>query len=176
MLRKFVEKQKTCEYLKFYSCCPFVFHLYYLIIMLHYFAYGSNMSARRVRHRLGWAPSRISATLQDYLLSFNKQSSDGGKANIQISPGDEVEGILYFVKENDLLTLDGYEGVAEKQYKRHEIEVMDLSGRPMVAIAYIALNTGPESRPTLEYLNYLLEGEHLLSMEYVCRLEEIATI
>ena len=76
------------------------------------------MSARRVRHRLGWAPSRISATLQDYLLSFNKQSSDGGKANIQISPGDEVEGILYFVKENDLLILDEYEGVAEKQYKR----------------------------------------------------------
>ena len=152
------------------------FSLTNLKIMLHYFAYGSNMSARRIRHRLGWAPSRISATLQDYLLSFNKQSSDGGKANIQISPGDEVEGILYFVKEDDLLTLDGYEGVAQKQYKRQELEVMDLSGRPMRAIAYIALNTGAESRPTLEYLNYLLEGEHLLSMEYVCRLEEIATI
>jgi len=152
------------------------FSLTNLIIMLHYFAYGSNMSARRIRHRLGWAPSRISVTLQDYLLSFNKQSNDGGKANIQISPGDKVEGILYFVKEDDLLTLDGYEGVAQKQYKRQELAVMDLSGRPMRAIAYIALNTGPESRPTLEYLNYLLEGEHLLSMEYVCRLEEIATI
>ena len=152
------------------------FSLTNLIIMLHYFAYGSNMSARRIRHRLGWAPSRISVTLQDYLLSFNKQSNDGGKANIQISPGDKVEGILYFVKEDDLLTLDGYEGVAQKQYKRQELEVMDLSGRPMRAIAYIALNTGPESRPTLEYLNYLLEGEHLLSMEYVCRLEEISTI
>ena len=152
------------------------FSLTNLIIMLHYFAYGSNMSARRIRHRLGWAPSRISVTLQDYLLSFNKQSNDGGKANIQISPGDKVEGILYFVKEDDLLTLDGYEGVAQKQYKRQELGVMDLSGRPMRAIAYIALNTGPESRPTLEYLNYLLEGEHLLSMEYVCRLEEIATI
>ena len=152
------------------------FSLTNLIIMLHYFAYGSNMSARRIRHRLGWAPSRISVTLQDYLLSFNKQSNDGGKANIQISPGDKVEGILYFVKEDDLLTLDGYEGVAQKQYKRQELGVMDLSGRPMRAIAYIALNTGPESRPTLEYLNYLLEGEHLLSMEYVCRLEEISTI
>ena len=134
------------------------------------------MSARRIRHRLGWAPSRIAVTLQDYLLSFNKQSIDGGKANIQISPGDKVEGILYFVKEDDLLTLDGYEGVAEKQYKRHELEVMDLYGRPMPAIAYMALNTGPESRPTVEYLNYLLEGEHLLSMEYVSRLEEIATL
>ncbi|MDP6210809.1 MAG: gamma-glutamylcyclotransferase family protein [SAR324 cluster bacterium] len=144
--------------------------------MLHYFAYGSNMSARRIRHRLGWSPPRIAVTLQDYLLAFNKQSADGGKANIQVSSGDEVEGILYFVKEDDLLTMDTYEGVAEQQYKRLDIEVIDLSGRPMPAVAYVALNTGPESRPTVEYLNYLLEGEHLLSLEYVSRLEEIATL
>ena len=134
------------------------------------------MSARRIRHRLGWSPPRIAVTLQDYLLAFNKQSADGGKANIQVSSGDEVEGILYFVKEGDLLTMDTYEGVAEQQYKRLDIEVIDLSGRPMPAVAYVALNTGPESRPTVEYLNYLLEGEHLLSMEYVSRLEEIATL
>ena len=134
------------------------------------------MSARRIRHRLGWSPPRIAATLQDYLLAFNKQSADGGKANIQVSSGDEVEGILYFVKEGDLLTMDTYEGVAEQQYKRLDIEVIDLSGRPMPAVAYVALNTGPESRPTVEYLNYLLEGEHLLSLEYVSRLEEIATL
>jgi|TARA_B100001964_G_scaffold148572_1_gene163735 hypothetical protein len=144
--------------------------------MLHYFAYGSNMSARRIRHRLGWSPPRIAVTLQDYLLAFNKQSADGGKANIQVSSGDEVEGILYFVKEGDLLTMDTYEGVSERQYKRLDIEVIDLSGRPMPAVAYVALNTGPESRPTVEYLNYLLEGEHLLSLEYVSRLEEIATL
>ncbi|MDP7583379.1 MAG: gamma-glutamylcyclotransferase family protein [SAR324 cluster bacterium] len=144
--------------------------------MLHYFAYGSNMSARRIRHRLGWSPPRIAVTLQDYLLAFNKQSADGGKANIQVSSGDEVEGILYFVKEGDLLTMDTYEGVSEQQYKRLDIEVIDLSGRPMPAVAYVALNTGPESRPTVEYLNYLLEGEHLLSLEYISRLEEIATL
>jgi len=144
--------------------------------MLHYFAYGSNMSARRIRHRLGWSPSRIAVTLQDYLLAFNKQSADGGKANIKVSSGDEVEGILYFVKEDDLLTMDTYEGVAEQQYKRLDIEVIDLSGRHIPAVAYVALNTGPESRPTVEYLNYLLEGEHLLSQEYVSRLEDIATL
>jgi len=144
--------------------------------MLHYFAYGSNMSARRIRHRLGWSPSRIAVTLQDYLLAFNKQSADGGKANIKVSSGDEVEGILYFVKEDDLLTMDTYEGVAEQQYKRLDIEVIDLSGRAIPAVAYVALNTGPETRPTVEYLNYLLEGEHLLSQEYVSRLEDIATL
>jgi hypothetical protein len=115
-------------------------------------------------------------TLQDYLLAFNKQSADGGKANIKVSSGDEVEGILYFVKEDDLLTMDTYEGVAEQQYKRLDIEVIDLSGRHIPAVAYVALNTGPETRPTAEYLNYLLEGEHLLSLEYISRLEEVATL
>jgi len=134
------------------------------------------MSARRIRHRLGWSPSRIAVTLQDYLLAFNKQSADGGKANIKVSSGDEVEGILYFVKEDDLLTMDTYEGVAEQQYKRQELEVIDLSGRHIPAVAYVALNTGPETRPTAEYLNYLLEGEHLLSLEYISRLEEVATL
>ena len=134
------------------------------------------MSARRIRHRLGWAPSRIAVILENYLLAFNKQSADGGKANIKASPEDEVEGILYCLKEEDLLIMDTYEGVAEKQYKRHDIEVIDYFGRPMPAVAYVALNTGPESRPTVEYLNYLLEGEHLLSQEYVSRLEDIATL
>ena len=143
--------------------------------MHHYFAYGSNMSARRIRHRLGWAPSRIATVLPDYLLTFDKQSSDGGKANIRFSSGDKVEGVAYFVREQDMLVLDEYEGVAEKQYVRKEFEVQDLSGHQLQAVAYVALNTGKETRPTREYLNYLLEGEHLLSPEYVIRLEEIAT-
>ena len=58
------------------------------IYNFHYFAYGSNMSARRIRHRLGWAPSRIATILPDYQLAFDKQSNDGGKANIQFSSGN----------------------------------------------------------------------------------------
>ncbi len=144
--------------------------------MKNYFAYGSNMSGRRIRHRIGWSPTRISATLSDYVLTFNKQSFDGGKANIKNSLGDLVEGILYFVREEDLVTLDNYEGVQDKQYERKNIQVLDLKGHLLSAIVYVAINTGPESRPTKEYLNFLLEGEHLLSPEYVSRLEDIATL
>ena len=134
------------------------------------------MSARRIRHRLGWAPSRIATVLPDYLLTFDKQSSDGGKANIRFSSGNKVEGVLYFVREQDLLVLDEYEGVAEEQYERREFQVQDRAGHRMSAIAYVALYTGQECRPTREYLNYMIEGEHLLSPEYVTRLEEIATL
>ena len=100
--------------------------------MPHYFAYGSNMSARRIRHRLGWAPSRISTILPDYQLTFDKKSNDGGKANVQFSSGNNVEGVLYFVKEEDLVVLDEYEGVADHQYVRHEIEVQDRTGHLMI--------------------------------------------
>ncbi len=144
--------------------------------MIQYFAYGSNMSARRIRHRLGWSPNRIPATLSDYVLSFNKQSHDGAKANIQNSSGDKVEGILYSLNKEDLICLDEYEGVHDKHYKRKNINVSDLNGHPISAIAYIAINTGKESRPSKEYLNFLLEGEHLLSPEYVSKLEVIATL
>jgi len=144
--------------------------------MINYFAYGSNMSARRIRHRLGWAPSRISVTLQDFILTFNKQSPDGAKANIEYSLGDQVEGILYFINQDDLLKLDKFEGVSEKQYNRKNFAVKDLKGHIIEAIAYVAINTGEESKPTLAYLNFILEGEHLLSPEYVSKLEVIATL
>ena len=52
--------------------------------MKNYFAFGSNMSARRIRHRLGWSPARLPAILPDYILAFNKQSFDGGKATLKV--------------------------------------------------------------------------------------------
>ena len=134
------------------------------------------MSARRIRHRLGWSPARLSAILPDYVLAFNKQSFDGGKANIKSSLGDKVEGIIYSVNEEDLKKLDNYEGVKDNQYKRKNIQVFDLNGHLIIAVAYVAINTGPESKPTREYLNFLLEGEHLLSPEYISKLEVIATV
>ena len=134
------------------------------------------MSARRIRHRLGWSPARTSAILTNYVLAFNKKSFDGGKANIKSSLGDKVEGILYSVNEDDLLKLDDFEGVEDNQYKRKNIKVIDLNGHLIFAVAYVAINTGSESKPTREYLNFLLEGEHLLSPEYVSKLEAIATL
>ncbi len=144
--------------------------------MQYYFAFGSNLSARRVRHRIGWSPSRIGAVLADYRLTFDKQSEDGGKANIQPSSGDEVEGIIYYFEEKDFEIMDGFEGVEDGQYQHCDVNVKVATGHLVPAIAYVALNIGPETKPTQEYLNYILEGEHLLSPEYVINLEEIATI
>ena len=144
--------------------------------MLNYFAFGSNMSAKRMRERLGWSPSRSGAILYDYEMVFNKHSNDGGKANIIDSPGDIVEGILYSVNEEDLLILDKYEGVAAKQYKRYKIDVCDNSNRYFAAVAYKALKTGEISAPTEEYLKYILEGKEFLSQGYYTKLKSTETI
>ena len=129
-----------------------------------------------MHERLGWSPSRSGAILPDYEMIFNKHSNDGGKANIMSSPGNIVEGILYSVNEEDLLILDKYEGVAAKQYKRHEIEVWNHNKNSIAAVAYKALNTGKVSAPTEEYLNYILEGKEFLSPRYYAKLNSTKTL
>ncbi len=144
--------------------------------MLNYFAFGSNMSAQRMKERLGWSPSRSGAILSNYEMVFNKHSNDGGKANIMYSHGFIVEGILYSVNEEDLLILDKYEGVAANQYKRHEVVVSNNSNSSIKAIAYKALNTAEVSAPTKDYLNYILEGEKFLTHEYYSKLKSTKTL
>ena len=126
--------------------------------------------------RLGWSPSRSGAILPDYEMIFNKHSNDGGKANIMSSPDNIVEGILYSVNGEDLLILDKYEGVAAKQYKRHEIEVWNNNKHFITAVTYKALNTGKVSAPTEEYLNYILEGKEFLSPGYYTKLKSTETL
>ena len=129
-----------------------------------------------MHERLGWSPSRSGAILLDYEMIFNKHSNDGGKANIMSSPGNIVEGILYSVNGEDLLILDKYEGVAAKQYKRHEIEVRNNNKHFITAVTYKALNTGKVSAPTEEYLNYILEGKEFLSPVYYTKLKSTETL
>ena len=144
--------------------------------MINYFAFGSNMSAQRMHDRLGWSPSRSGVILPDYEMVFNKNSNDGGKANIMYSPGKIVEGILYSVNEEDLLILDKFEGVAAKQYKRYDIEVRDNNKNYISAVSYKAQKTGGIYAPTREYLNYILEGKEFLSSEYYLKLESTKTL
>ena len=90
---------------------------------MEYFAYGSNMNPERMKQRIGWSPPSRGAVLQDYQLMFDKQSNDGGKANIRPLKGEAVEGVLYQLAEKDLLSLDGFEGVSTGDYAREKMEV-----------------------------------------------------
>ena len=115
---------------------------------MEYFAYGSNMNPERMKQRIGWSPPSRGAVLQDYQLMFDKQSNDGGKANIHPLKGESVEGVLYQLAEKDLLSLDGFEGVSTGDYAREKLEVSINGDGKCLATAYIALKTGPENPPT----------------------------
>ena len=143
---------------------------------MEYFAYGSNMNPERMKQRIGWSPPSRGAVLHDYQLMFDKQSNDGGKANIRPLKGESVEGVLYQLAEKDLLSLDGFEGVLTGDYAREKLEVIINGDGKCLATAYIALKTGPENPPTREYLDHLLAAEKYLSPQYLEKLRRRSTL
>jgi hypothetical protein len=90
-----------------------------------YFAYGSNLSQRRLRERIGAASPLGIARLTDYRLVCDKLGADGSaKANLSPAPGGVVLGASYRVTEAALAILDGFEG----GYDRVTLRVQPLAG------------------------------------------------
>ena len=93
--------------------------------MILYFAYGSNMSATRMKQSLGWEAPRRAATLRDFQLVFDQAGFNDpswSPANIRSEQGGLVEGMVYEVEEKDLKILDGY----EKYFQRLEVKSRQL--------------------------------------------------
>ena len=143
--------------------------------MILYFAYGSNMSAARMKQRLGWEAPRRAATLKDFQLVFDQAGFNDpawSPANIRSQQGGLVEGMVYEVEEKDLKILDGY----EKYYQRLEVKVMASQEKKMDEVTYLSKKSRGEKPPTQEYLNFLLEGKSFLSREYFDELSRIQVI
>ena len=143
--------------------------------MILYFAYGSNMSAARMKQRLGWEAPRRAAILRDFQLVFDQAGFNDpswSPANIRSERGGLVEGMVYEVEEKDLKILDGY----EKYYQRLEVKVMAAQEEKLDAVTYLSKKSRGEKPPTQEYLNFLLEGKSFLSREYFDELSRIQVI
>ena len=141
-----------------------------------YFAYGSNMDPQRIQKRINRLPSRESAVLIGYKLYFNKKA-DGkpgiGYANIMLTEGESVYGILYQVTECELSKIDCHEGVYTGHYSRQEVTVLLEDKQEINAITYIACPDKIRNKlvPEKSYLAHLLAGKAYLPEEYVCFLE-----
>ena len=143
--------------------------------MILYFAYGSNMSAARMKQRLGWEAPRRTATLKDFQLVFDQAGFNDpswSPANIRSEQGGLVEGIVYEVEEKDFKILDGY----EKYYQRLEVKVMAAKEIDLDAVTYLSKKPRGEKPPIQEYLNFLLEGKSFLSWKYFDELSRIQVI
>ena len=81
-----------------------------------YFAYGSNLNPKRIRHRCPTAVTFRAAKLRHYKIVERLYADIDFKLNAVVS------GVLYFISERDLFVLDTYEG-CPRIYRRIWVEV-----------------------------------------------------
>ena len=136
-----------------------------------YFAFGSNMSRKRMQKRgLIW-DHILKAKLPNYELCFEKKAYSIGEgfANIRKKDGEIVEGVLYKLEDKKQAhILDDFEGTPV-HYERKEITVnCKQFKQPVKAFTYIANPKQVESglNPSEDYLSHLLDGKRYLSSKY----------
>jgi hypothetical protein len=156
--------------------------------MVAYFSYGSNMNQAnmdRFCDKIG--RSRIDlktrlprvGILEGYRLDFNYHSTlmGGGAANLEPSEGDHVEGVLFEMTGDDMVTLDEKEK-APSYFHRISVKVtLDNGSEVRNVVAYVACEDrkGPFSAPTKAYKQDILEGARAygLSDVWIRRIESL---
>ena len=132
-----------------------------------YFAFGSNLSARKMRERGTRFISREGAVLQGFRVVFSIWKDDGfGYANIIPDKESTVYGALYICFKGSLAKLDEHEA---GRLRRVIVQVERKSGEIVDAIAYQAYEEYVKKGLKLSqiYLNEILEGEEdLIPKEY----------
>jgi len=153
------------------------------------FAYGSNMNLGDLKP---WLESRnyppnqilkaIPARLPGYRLAWNYWSAkrQGGAANVEKSPNDEVLGAILEIGVPLLDALDAKEGHPNR-YSRfpHPIECYELeNGAPHLAWVYEVtekFRCEEDKLPTQSYLGIVVEGAKALGLpaDYVQQLKSV---
>ncbi len=138
-----------------------------------YYAYGSNMSSRRLRARIASARALGVARLAGKRWVLNKLGRDGtAKANLCDDPAGLVWGVLWRLNPAEWPHLDRFEG----GYDRMEVRVVLQDGSEHEALTYVSLRLTPQAVASETYCRWLLEGaqEHGLPREWVEELARLA--
>ncbi|MBN1956944.1 MAG: gamma-glutamylcyclotransferase [Desulfuromonadales bacterium] len=145
-----------------------------------YFAYGSNMSVRRLRARVSSAAPLCSAVLDHHRLLFHKVGRDGsGKCDAFATgqPADQVFGIIYRLAEEDKNILDTIEGLGHG-YAEKEVVVVTPEGQPMNVMLYVATHIDAALKPFHWYREHVLRGaqENALPTDYVHSIQSVESV
>ena len=139
---------------------------------MHYFAYGSNMSLRRLRERVPSARSLGCYRLAEHDLRFHKPGVDGsGKCDAFYTgqPGDELTGVLFEIDPQELSLLDRAEGCGYG-YEHKTVTLCALhTDKTVTALTYVATQVQEGLQPFTWYLNHLQAGaqENGLPQAYI---------
>ena len=131
-----------------------------------YFAYGSNMSIRRLRERVPSARPLGIGWLPGHKLMFHKKSKDGsGKCDIVPSRAYTVFGVLFEIDSSEEVRLDRFEGLNDGYFKT-ECNARVAAGRYMSAFTYYAdpKRVDAELKPYAWYLNHVIIGAEEASL------------
>jgi gamma-glutamylcyclotransferase len=147
---------------------------------LIYFAYGSNMSSKRLKQRVPSAQFVDLATLYGHDLRFHKKSHDGSAKCNALETGnadDYVIGTLFTMDAAHKKALDWAEGLGFG-YEIKEVEVKLFSGQREIAFTYYATDIDETLMPYQWYHTHVLNGaiEHGLPKEYRAKIENVRTI
>ena len=147
---------------------------------LFYFAYGSNMSVRRLKDRLPAASPRDVAHLHEHELRFHKTGRDGsGKCDAH-ETGDSrhaVIGIVYKISQADILILDKIEGIGVG-YERKTVSLSSQSMGSIKAFTYYATSTDSSLLPFQWYKHHVMVGarEHNLPTAYIDAINNVQSM
>ena len=141
-----------------------------------YFAYGSNMSLKRLQKKVPSAEPIGVGILRCHRLEFHKESHDGSaKCDIVVSSGtDAVWGRVYHINDKEKKWLDLAEGL-RFGYAQKIVTVESNTCSAVCAVTYYATKKDTKLKPYTWYMKHVLTGaaEVHLPEDYVKRIEEI---
>jgi len=116
-----------------------------------YFAYGANLDKHGMDNRCPGNKPLCRAILKNYQLVFKSV------ADIEEATNHYVQGALYEINRDHLLSLDRFEGYPWL-YTRTIVPVFTEHGRELYAVVYQMTDRKQYSRPYPGYLNIILLG------------------
>jgi cation transport regulator ChaC len=136
-----------------------------------YFAYGSNMSSKRLLARTPSAQYLSRGYLHEHRLAFHKVSRDGSaKCNAFYTGNKEdfVIGIIFKIAPHERSLLDEAEGLGNG-YEIKQVQVHSESGQIFSSFTYYATHIENDLLPYHWYKQHVLIGakEYNLPQEYI---------
>jgi len=147
---------------------------------MYYFAYGSNMSSKRLQARVPSAQFVALARLPGYQLTFRKFGSDGSsKCTIEPVPTRDINtvGVIYRIPAEQRYTLDRIEGNGFG-YESQTVQVVTQDERKLDAFVYIGNDLVEEALPYSWYKQHVLIGarEHGIVDAYIDKICAVPSI
>jgi len=150
-------------------------------MLLKYFAYGSNMSVRRLKSRTPSATPKGTFILPKHDLRFHKSSNTDGSAKCDAfftgRTEHKVFGVLFHLNKTEKIILDKIEGLG-KGYKQKEVTIHTPDGKNETAFTYYATAINEKLKPFSWYVDHVLKGakEAELPEEYLIKIRNTQSL